>query len=77
MSFNRGMDTKKCGTFIQWSTTQLLKTILKNLRQMDGTREYHPELGNPITKDNTWYALTDKWIFTQKPGIPKIQFTDQ
>ena len=21
----RGMDTKKCGTFTQWSTTQLLK----------------------------------------------------
>jgi hypothetical protein len=27
MTLNRGMDTKKCGTFIQWSTTQLLKTM--------------------------------------------------
>jgi hypothetical protein len=47
---------------------------------MDGTRKYHPELGNPITKEHTWYALTDKWILTQKLGIPKIQiirFTDQ
>ena len=25
MSVNRGKDTKKCGTFTQWSTTQLLK----------------------------------------------------
>ena len=25
---NRGMDTKKCGTFTQWSTTQLLKNEL-------------------------------------------------
>jgi hypothetical protein len=24
----------------------------------------------------TWYAFTDKWILTQKRGIPKIQFTD-
>ena len=25
MPLNIGMDTKKCGTFTQWSTTQLLK----------------------------------------------------
>ena len=25
MPLNRGMDTKKCGTFTQWNTTQLLK----------------------------------------------------
>jgi hypothetical protein len=43
---------------------------------MDGTRKYHPEKGNPITKENTWYALTDKWLLVQKLGIPKIQFTD-
>ena len=29
---------------------------------MGGTRKYHPELGNPITKEHTWYTLTDKWI---------------
>jgi hypothetical protein len=29
---------------------------------MFGTRKYHPEEGNPITKEHTWYALTDKWI---------------
>ena len=38
---------------------------------MDGTRKYHPELGNPITKEHTWYTLTDKWILDQKFGIPK------
>ena len=35
-----------------------------------------PDQGNPVTKEYTWYALTDKWLLTQKPGIPKIQFTD-
>jgi hypothetical protein len=43
---------------------------------MDGTRKYHPECGKPITKEYTWYALTDKWILAQNLRIPKIQFTD-
>ena len=43
-------------------------------RQMDGSGGYHPEWGNPITKEITWYALTDKWILAQKLRIPKIQF---
>jgi hypothetical protein len=43
---------------------------------MDGTRKYHPECGNPITKEHTRYKLTDKWILNQKFGIPKNQFTD-
>ena len=29
---------------------------------MDGSGGYHPEGGNPITKEHIWYALTDKWI---------------
>jgi hypothetical protein len=33
-----------------------------------------PEWGNSITKELTWYALTDKWILAQKLRIPKIQF---
>ena len=41
---------------------------------MDGSGGYHPEWGNPITKELTWYALTDKWILAQKLRIPKIQF---
>jgi hypothetical protein len=43
---------------------------------MNGTRKYHPELGNPITKEHTWYALIDKWILAQKLGISNIQFTN-
>ena len=43
---------------------------------MDGIRKYHPEWGNPVTKEHTWFALTDKWILAQKLRIPKIQFTD-
>ena len=41
---------------------------------MDGPGGYHPEWGNPITKELTWYALTDKWILAQILRIPKIQF---
>jgi hypothetical protein len=43
---------------------------------VDGYRKYHPERGNPIIKEHTWYALTDKRILAQKLGILKIQFTD-
>ena len=43
---------------------------------MDGNRKYHPEFNNPITTEHTWYALTDKWILSQKFGMPKIQFID-
>ena len=38
--------------------------------------KYHPEWGNPITKEHTWYTLTDKWILAQKFGLPKIQVSD-
>ena len=43
---------------------------------MNGTSKYYPEWGNPITKEHTWYVLTDNWILAQKFRIPKIQFTD-
>jgi hypothetical protein len=43
---------------------------------MDGTRKYHPEWDNPVTKEHTWYVLIDEWIVAQKLGKPKIQFTD-
>ena len=42
---------------------------------MDRTRKY-PEGGNPITKEHTWYALTDKWILAQKLRIPMIKFRE-
>jgi hypothetical protein len=41
---------------------------------MDGSGGYHPEWGNQITKELTWYALTDRWILAHKLRIPKIQF---
>ena len=41
---------------------------------MDVSGGYHPECGNPITKEVTWYALTNKWILAQKLRTPKIQF---
>jgi hypothetical protein len=40
---------------------------------MDISGGHHPEWGNTITKELTWYALTDKWILPQKARIPKIQ----
>ena len=41
---------------------------------MDGSGGYHPEWGNPIIKELTWYVLIDKWILAQKLRISKIQF---
>jgi hypothetical protein len=32
---------------------------------MDGIRKYYPESGNPITKEYTWYTLTDIYRNTQ------------
>ena len=43
---------------------------------MDETRKYHSERGNPVTKEHTWYVLTDKWVLAPKLRIPKIQFTN-
>ena len=36
---------------------------------MDGTRKCHPERGNPITKEHTWLALTDKWMLAQNKQV--------
>jgi hypothetical protein len=41
---------------------------------MNGIRKYHPELGSPITKEHTWYVLTDKWIIS--PEVLNTQCTD-
>jgi hypothetical protein len=38
---------------------------------MNESGGYHPEWGNPFTKEHTWYALTEKL------RIPKIQFVKQ
>ena len=44
---------------------------------MCGTGKYHSTCGNPITKDHTWYAPTDKWLLAKKFGIPKTKFKDK
>jgi hypothetical protein len=31
---------------------------------------------NSVTKEQTWYRLTNKWILAKKFRVPKIQFTD-
>jgi hypothetical protein len=59
---------RKCGTFTQWSTTQLLERWIHEV-----LRKYHPEVTQ--SQKNT-YVLTDKWILAQKLGIPKTEFTD-
>ena len=33
---------------------------------MDGTRKYHPKLGNLHPKWHAWYVLTNKWILAKK-----------
>ena len=38
---------------------------------MDGSGGYHPEWSNPITKEHTWYALTDKWILVRSSEYPR------
>jgi hypothetical protein len=44
---------------------------------MNGTRKYHPELGNSYPKGCSWYVFTNKWILAiKKYTIPKIQSTE-
>ena len=77
MSLNRGMYTENVvhlhngvllGYWKQW--------LHEILRQIDRTRKYHPEWGNPVTKEHIWFVLTEKWILAPKFRIPKIQFID-
>jgi hypothetical protein len=76
MSLNRGMDAENVVLLHNGVLLSYLKQRLHEiLRQMDGSRKYHPECANPITKEHTWYALTDKWRLAQRLRIPKIQFT--
>ena len=66
MSFNRAMDTYNMAYLYNGVLPSYKKTMtLWILRQMDGCTKYHPELGNSITKEHTWYALTEKWILAQ------------
>ena len=56
-----------------WACDTSKQRIYEIFRQMDGSRGYHPNRDNQITKEHTWYALTDMWILAQKPRISKIQ----
>ena len=38
-------------------------------RQMIGTGKYHPKFGNPITKEYTCNAITDKWILSSPEAL--------
>jgi hypothetical protein len=44
------------------------------LRKLDGSGRYHPKWGYPIINEHISYSLTDKWIFTQKLRLLRIQF---
>jgi hypothetical protein len=52
------------------------KDIMKFCRQMDRTRKYYPERGNPYPERHTWYLLTYKWILAIKYRIPMLYSTD-
>ena len=43
---------------------------------MDGSRKYHPNRGNSVTKVYTLYGLTDKWALAKECGIPTTQLID-
>jgi len=77
MPFNRGMDTENVVHLQNGALQSNYKQWLHEIhRQVDGTRRYHPEWGNSITKEHTWYVLTVKCMLAKKLGLPKIQFTD-
>jgi len=43
---------------------------------MDKIRKYHPEFGNLVTIEHTYYVLIDKWILGKNLRILTIQLTD-
>jgi hypothetical protein len=56
MYHNRGMDTENVVHLHNGVLPRYLKKSYHEiLRQMDGSRKYHPEWGNPITKEHAWY----------------------
>ena len=43
---------------------------------MYGTKKYHSEWGNPVTKEHTWYVVNEKELLAIKLRIPIIQLTE-
>jgi hypothetical protein len=39
-------------------------------------KNYHPDLGNNVTKEQTWFVINYNWILDKELRIPKIQVTD-
>ena len=73
MSLNRGMNIENVVHLHNRVQHRYEKQqIHEILRQMGEIRKYHPEQGNPVTKENSRFPLTDKWILAQKLRIPKI-----
>jgi hypothetical protein len=64
------------GSLSEWPFSTIKNNEFMKFRQMDGTRKYLPERGNPIRKEHTWCTLIDKWILAPNPRITKTQFTD-
>ena len=68
-SIDRGMDKKRCGTYIQWNITQPEKewndSIYSNI---DGPRDYHTKR---MKSDRNWqmYDITYKWNLKKKIQI--------
>jgi len=72
MPFNRKMDTENVVHLHNGILLSYQKQWLYEIhRQMDGTENYHPEWGNPITGKDTWYALIDKWLLAQMLNYPR------
>ena len=61
MSLNGEMCTENVVYLHNDTTHQLKQWIREIFRQMVGTGKYHPKWGNPITKEYTWNAITDRW----------------
>ena len=75
MSLNRGMDTENVahlhnGVLLSYFKKKE-KQLNEILRQMDKTIKNQIKLGNPITKRNIWYTLTDMWILAQISDYPR------
>ena len=75
MSHDRKMDTENVvhlHSVILFSYQEL--GHLGFCSQMDGTRKYHPELGNSDPKGHARCLLTNKWILPPQI-LPKIMCT--
>ena len=75
MPLNREMDTKMWYIY----TMEYYSAIKKNefMKFLGKWMDLESIILSEVTqipKEHKWYALTDKWILSQKLRIPKIQF---